>query len=89
MVKWRIDALTPQEIEKYRQRSSDAINGIEYLMQYANVIAQYEKIGDKYKTIAEYIGLCQEEGNGFYNYFIPIDFHYQFLPCGNYGIRQQ
>ena len=19
----------------------------------------------------------------------PIDFHYQFLPCGNYGIRQQ
>nr|DAL55626.1 MAG TPA_asm: hypothetical protein [Caudoviricetes sp.] len=22
-------------------------------------------------------------------YFQPIDFHYQFLPCGNYGIRQQ
>nr|DAL46847.1 MAG TPA_asm: hypothetical protein [Caudoviricetes sp.] len=79
MVKWRIDALTPQEIEKYRQRSSDAINGIEYLMQYANVIAQYEKIGDKYKTIAEYIGLCQEEGNGFYNYFIPLNTNLIFL----------
>lgn len=79
MVNWRIDALTPQEIEKYRQRSSDAINGIEYLMQYANVIAQYEKIGDKYKTIAEYIGLCQEEGNGFYNYFIPLNTNLIFL----------
>ena len=20
---------------------------------------------------------------------VPIDFHYQFLPCGNYGIGQQ
>ena len=63
MAKWRIDTLTPQEIAKYRQRSFDAINGIEYLLKYANVIAQYEKISDKYKTIAEYIGLGQEGGN--------------------------
>lgn len=48
-------------------------------MQYANVIAQYEKIGDKYKTISEYIGLCQEEGNGFYNYFIPLNTNLIFL----------
>ena len=35
MVKWKIDTLTPQEIAKYRQRSSNAINGIEYLLKYA------------------------------------------------------
>lgn len=79
MVKWRIDTLTPQEIAKYRQRSSNAINGIEYLLKYANVIAQYEKISDKYKTIAEYIGLGQEGGNSFYNYFIPLNTDIVFL----------
>ena len=36
-----------------------------HLLKYANVIAQYEKISDKYKTIAEYIGLGQEGGNSF------------------------
>ncbi len=79
MVKWKIDTLTPQEIAKYRQRSSNAINGIEYLLKYANVIAQYEKISDKYKTIAEYIGLGQEGGNSFYNYFIPLNTDIVFL----------
>ena len=82
MVKWRIDTLTPQEIAKYRQRSSNAINGIEYLLKYANVIAQYEKISDKYKTIAEYIGLGQEGGNSFYNgNYIPVvpEYSYAFL----------
>ena len=79
MAKWRIDMLTPQEIAKYRQRSFDAINGIEYLLKYANVIAQYEKISDKYKTIAEYIGLGQEGGNSFYNYFIPLNADIVFL----------
>ena len=79
MAKWRIDTLTPQEIAKYRQRSFDAINGIEYLLKYANVIAQYEKISDKYKTIAEYIGLGQEGGNSFYNYFIPLNADIVFL----------
>lgn len=79
MVKWRIDTLTSQEIAKYRQRSSNAINGIEYLLKYANVIAQYEKISDKYKTIAEYIGLGQEGGNGFYNYFVPLKTDIVFL----------
>ena len=79
MVKWKIDMLTPQEIAKYRQRSSNAINGIEYLLKYANVIAQYEKISDKYKTIAEYIGLGQEGGNSFYNYFIPLNTDIVFL----------
>ena len=79
MAKLRIDTLTPQEIAKYRQRSFDAINGIEYLLKYANVIAQYEKISDKYKTIAEYIGLGQEGGNSFYNYFIPLNADIVFL----------
>lgn len=79
MTKWRIDTLTPQEIAKYRQRSFDAINGIEYLLKYANVIAQYEKISDKYKTIAEYIGLGQEGGNSFYNYFILLNADIVFL----------
>ena len=79
MVKWKIDMLTPQEIAKYRQRSFDAINGLEYLLKYANFIAQYEKISDKYKTIAEYIGLGQEGGNSFYNYFIPLNTDIVFL----------
>ena len=78
-VMWRIDTLTPQEIEKYRQRSLRAINGIKFCIEHAAEIAQYKKIGDKYKTISKYIGLAQEGGNSYYNYFIPQNEDIVFL----------
>ena len=79
MVKWRINTLSPQEIEKYRQRSVRAINGLNYCRQNAHIIAQYEKVADKYKTIANCIGLGQEGGNSYYNYFVPTDKNIVFL----------
>ena len=72
-VLWRIDSLSQQEIEKYRQRSTRAINGLRMCLKYADAISKYEKIGDKYKTLANYMGLAQEGGNSYYNYFIPIN----------------
>lgn len=79
MAKWRIDTLSEQEIAKYRERSSRAINGLRICLKNANVIAQYEKIGDKYKTIANYIGLGQEGGNSFYSYFVPLNVDIVFM----------
>lgn len=79
MVKWRINTLSPQEIAKYRQRSVRAINGLNICKQDAKVIAQYRKVSDKYKTIAEYIGLGQEGENSYYNYFVPTNKNIVFL----------
>ncbi len=79
MVKWRINTLSPQEIAKYRQRSVRAINGLNYCKQNAHIIAQYEKVTDKYKTIADYMGLGQEGGNSYYNFFVPTNKNIVFL----------
>jgi hypothetical protein len=79
MVKWRIDTLTPQEIAKYRNKSVKAINSLNICLQHAKEISQYQKIADKYKIIAQYIGLVQEGGNSFYNYFIPLNTDIVFL----------
>jgi hypothetical protein len=42
-VLWRIDSLSQQEIEKYRQRSARAINGLRMCLKYADAISKYEK----------------------------------------------
>lgn len=78
-MKFRIDTLTPQELERYRQRSSNAINGIQYLLQNLNDIVQHENIIEKYKVISNYIGLYQEDENSFYNYFVPLNADIVFL----------
>ena len=65
MAKWRINTLSPQEIAKYRQRSVRAINGLDYCKQNAHIIAQYRKVSDKYKILANYMGLAQEGGNSY------------------------
>lgn len=79
MTKWRIDTLSQQELAKYRQRSARAINGLHVCLKDAGVIAQYEKISDKYKIIADYMGLGQEDGNSFYNFFVPLNADIVFL----------
>ncbi len=79
MAKWRINTLSPQEIAKYRQRSVRAINGLDYCKQNAHIIAQYRKVSDKYKILANYMGLAQEGGNSYYNFFVPTNKDILFL----------
>ena len=68
-----------QRYIKYRQRSTKAINRLRMCLKYADAISKYEKIGDKYKTLANYMGLAQEGGNIYYNYFIPINENILFM----------
>lgn len=76
---WRINTLSPQEMTKYRQRSQRAINGLNMCKQEAQLIAQERKVADKYKLLAEYMGLAQEGGNSFYNFFVPLNENMVFL----------
>lgn len=75
----RINTLTPDEITKYRNRSVQAINGLMICLQHALEISQYKTIGQKWKIMASYMGLTQEDGNSFYNFFIPLNNDIVFL----------
>lgn len=49
-----------------------AINGVEVLLGNLGLITNKGDITEKYRTIAQYIGLVQE-GSSHYNYFIPTE----------------
>lgn len=66
----RFDKLTDSEKTQYRGRSEKAINGIDVLLANIQLISGKEGITEKYRTIAQYIGLIPD-GVSHYNYFIP------------------
>ena len=76
---WRINTLSPQELAKYRQRSQRAINGLNMCKQDVQLILQQRKVSDKYKVLADYMGLQQEGGNSYYNFFVPLNKNTVFL----------
>lgn len=76
---WRINTLSPQELARYRQRSQRAINGLNRCKQDIQLILQQRKVSDKYKLLADYIGLQQEGGNSYYNFFVPLNKNMVFL----------
>lgn len=76
---FRIDTLNPNDVTKLRNRSIQAINGLKLCLQHTEEIANMKTIGEKYKTIAEYMGLSQEGGNSYYNYYIPLNKKILFL----------
>lgn len=76
---WRINTLSQQELAKYRQRSQRAINGLNMCKQDVQLILQQRKVSDKYKVLADYMGLQQEGGNSYYNFFVPLNKNTVFL----------
>ena len=78
MVVRRIDYLTETEKRQYRERSKMAVNGIDVLLRNLYLITSKGNITDKYRTIAQYIGLVPD-GNSHYNYFIPVQQDIVFL----------
>lgn len=78
MVVRRIDYLTEAEKRQYRERSKMAVNGIDVLLRNLYLITSKGNITEKYRTIAQYIGLVPD-GNSHYNYFIPVQQDIVFL----------
>ena len=74
----RIDILTEPEKLQYRKRSEMAVNGIDALLGNLRLITDKGDITEKYRTIAQYIGLVPD-GKSHYNYFIPIQQDIVFL----------
>lgn len=74
-----IDKLTENAIQNYRQRSQNAIVGLQYAISNASQIIQLKTIDKKWKFISDCMGLCQENGNSLYNYFIPLNGDIVFL----------
>lgn len=74
----RIDYLNETELQQYRSRSEKAINGINLLLDNLHLISNKGNIVEKYRTIAQYIGLIQD-GNSHYNYFIPLNQNIVFM----------
>lgn len=74
----RIDILTEPEKLQYRKRSEMAVNGIDVLLGNLHLITDKGDITEKYRTIAQYIGLVPD-GKSHYNYFIPIQQDIVFL----------
>ena len=72
MIGRRIDYLTEPEKRQCRRRSEMAISGIEVLLGNLGLVTNKGDITEKYRTIAQYIGLVQE-GSSHYNYFIPTE----------------
>ena len=73
------EKLTPKDIAKYKEKSKRAINGLNIAIQKASEIAQTPKIGEKWKYIADCMGLKQEEGNSYYNTYISLNSNVFFL----------
>lgn len=48
-----------------------AINGLNMLLQNTSLVYCKNGITEKYRTIAQYLGL-NEDGTSFYNYFVPL-----------------
>lgn len=69
----RLDNLTDTEKLQYRSRSERAINGIDILLANPQLVSGKGTITEKYRTIAQYIGLIQD-GVSHYNYFIPVNY---------------
>ena len=74
----RINILTEPEKLQYRKRSEMAVNGIDALLGNLCLITDKGDITEKYRTIAQYIGLVPD-GKSHYNYFIPIQQDIVFL----------
>ena len=74
----RINILTEPEKLQYRKRSEMAVNGIDVLLGNLCLITDKGGITEKYRTIAQYIGLVPD-GKSHYNYFIPIQQDIVFL----------
>ena len=74
----RINILTEPEKLQYRKRSEMAVNGIDILLGNLRLITDKGDITEKYRTIAQYIGLVPD-GKSHYNYFIPIQQDIVFL----------
>jgi hypothetical protein len=73
------EKLTPKDIAKYKEKSKRAINGLNIAIQKASEIAQTPIIGEKWKYIADCMGLKQEEGNSYYNTYISLNSNVFFL----------
>ena len=74
----RFDTLTPDNVEKYKIRSENAIIGINMLLQDIPQLLECNTIEGKYTKIASYLGLT-EDGNSKYNYFVPLNENVVFL----------
>ena len=66
-------------VKKYRAKSQMAINGLNNVIQQANLIAELPNVESKWKYIATYMGLQQEGNNSFYNTFVPLNNDILFL----------
>lgn len=56
-----------------------AINGLQNILQESDQIAKLPNVGAKWKYIAVHMGLDQQNGNSFYNYFISLNNNILFL----------
>ena len=74
-----IDNLTKEIVQKYRKRSERAINGLRFAIENADGIIHLKSIDAKWKCISDCMGLVQEAGNSYYNYFIPLNDNIVFL----------
>lgn len=74
-----IQRLSEKQIAKYRTKSQMAINGLKLILQESDKIVDFPNVGSKWKYIADYMGLSQENGNSYYNYFVSLNNDTLFL----------
>lgn len=76
---FRIDNISKDVYDKYKNRSIMAINGLREILPQAEAIANMKNLRMKYMFIAQSIGLRMENPNSAYNFFIPLNAEIVFL----------